>query len=561
MNAVATPAYGEIVEDVAEFFAPMSSDLVDSLIGEYDAARKRLEHMASAVSSEACRGVLHYFVEGNVRDERYTLPKTVSELFGLEGAVAHLNADFWNRALRLTDVLDYMPQKRRDEWFEQIKNPLGRKNNRHTSEAELPPLPEFEEASVRATLSGLLASRAQFFAERVDGIFRALSREHVTNCPQGFNKRMILLRAISSYGTVDHSTAGVINDLRCVIAKFMGRDEPKYGATDALITAARQDNGQWMGVDGNAMRIRIYNGVGTAHLEVHPDMAWRLNAVLASMYPAAIPAEFRTKPKRAKKIKDFELFDKPLPFAVVELLARMEPAKRKKEVQFRDYWDPIPRTRKFGYGEKDKAALAQAEKVLEAIGAVRDKEGNTEFWRFDYEPGQVLNEIVCSGCIPDQKSHQFYPTPATVAEAAIELAAVDATPGMNWLEPSAGLGGLADLMPQDDTTCVEISELHCQILKAKGHVVFEADFLKWGPATGKYDRIVMNPPYSEGRWQAHLQHAATMLKPGGRLFAILPSSAKGKDILPGLKHEWSSVYSNEFAGTSVSVVILSASAA
>jgi len=560
MNAVATPAYGEIVEDVAEFFAPMSSDLVDSLIGEYDAARKRLEHMASAVSSEACRGVLHYFVEGNVRDERYTLPKTVSELFGLEGAVAHLNADFWSRALRLTDVLDYMPQKRRDEWFEQIKNPLGRKNNRHTSEAELPPLPEFEEDSVRATLSGLLASRAQFFAERVDGIFRSLSREHVTNCPQGFNKRMILLRAISSYGTVDHSTAGVINDLRCVIAKFMGRDEPKYGATDALITAARQDNGQWMGVDGNAMRIRIYNGVGTAHLEVHPDMAWRLNAVLASMYPAAIPAEFRTKPKRAKKIKDFELFDKPLPFAVVELLARMEPAKRKKEVQFRDYWDPIPRTRKFGYGEKDKAALAQAEKALEAIGAVRDKEGNTEFWRFDYEPGQVLNEIVCSGCIPDQKSHQFYPTPATVAEAAIELAAVDATPGMNWLEPSAGLGGLADLMPQDDTTCVEISELHCQILKAKGYVVFEADFLKWGPAIGKYDRIVMNPPYSEGRWQAHLQHAATMIKPDGRLVAILPSSAKGKNLLPGLTHEWSPVYSNEFAGTSVSVVILAATA-
>lgn len=560
MNAVATPAYGEIVEDVAEFFAPMSSDLVDSLIGEYDAARKRLEHMASAVSSEACRGVLHYFVEGNVRDERYTIPKTVSELFGLEGAVAHLNADFWNRALRLTDVLDYMPQKRRDEWFEQIKNPLGRKNNRHTSEAELPPLPEFEEDSVRATLSGLLASRAQFFAERVDGIFRSLSREHVTNCPQGFNKRMILLRAISSYGTVDHSTAGVINDLRCVIAKFMGRDEPKYGATDALITAARQDNGQWMGVDGNAMRIRIYNGVGTAHLEVHPDMAWRLNAVLASMYPAAIPAEFRTKPKRAKKIKDFELFDKPLPFAVVELLARMEPAKRKKEVQFRDYWDPIPRTRKFGYGEKDKAALAQAEKALEAIGAVRDKEGNTEFWRFDYEPGQVLNEIVCSGCIPDQKSHQFYPTPATVAEAAIELAAVDATPGMNWLEPSAGLGGLADLMPQDDTTCVEISELHCQILKAKGYVVFEADFLKWGPAIGKYDRIVMNPPYSEGRWQAHLQHAATMIKPDGRLVAILPSSAKGKNLLPGLTHEWSPVYSNEFAGTSVSVVILAATA-
>ena len=557
MNAVTGTIHGELIDDVSEFFAPMASDLVDGLVGEYDATRKRLEHMAAAVSSEACRGVLHYFVEGNVREERYTLPKTVSELFGLDGAVAHLNADFWNRALRLTDVIDYMPQKRRDEWFEQIKNPLGRKKNSRASEAELPPLPDFEEATVRATLGSLLASRAKFFGERVDGIFRALSREHVTNCPQGFNKRMILLRAISSYGTIEHSTAGVINDLRCVIAKFMGRDEPKYGATDAVITAARKHNGQWMGVDGNAIRIRIYNGVGTAHLEVHPDMAWRLNAVLASMYPAAIPAEFRTKPKRAKKIKDFELFDRPLPFAVIELLARMSPAKRKVEVGHRDYWEDIPQTRQFGYGEKDKAAQAQAEKVLEAIGGVRDKIGHVEFWRFDYSPTDVIDQVVCSGCIPDHKSHQFYPTPENVAQAAIELAMFGAEPGMNWLEPSAGQGGLADLMPKDRTMCVEISELHCKILEAKGHMVKQADFLTL-PANGPFDRIVMNPPFSEGRWQAHVEHAATMVKPGGRLVAILPPTAKNKDWLPGFDLEFSKTYSNEFAGTSVNVVILTA---
>jgi hypothetical protein len=558
MSAVATPAYGEIVEDVSDFFAPMASDLVDGLIGQYDSTRRRLEAMSAAVSSEACSGVLHYFVEGNVRDERYTLPKTVGELFGFEGAVAQLNADFWNRALKLTDVIDYMPQKRRNEWFEQIKNPMGRKANRHSREPELPPLPDFDEASVRATLSGLLESRAKFFGERVDGIFQALSREHVTNCPQGFNKRMILLRAITSYGTVDHSTSGVINDLRCVIAKFMGRDEPKYGATDALITAARKHNGQWMGVDGNAIRIRIYNGVGTAHLEVHPEMAWRLNGVLASMYPLAIPSEFRTKPKRAKKIKDFELFDKPLPFVVIELLARMKPAKRKVVNGHRDYWDDIPCTRQFGYGEKDKAAIAQAEKVLEAVGGVRDKEGNAEFWRFDYHPADVLDQVVCSGCIPDHKSHQFYPTPEAVAVDAIELAQIQ--PGHSVLEPSAGQGGLADLIPElAFTQCVEISELHCKILAAKGHSVKQGDFLAL-PVNGPFDRIVMNPPYSEGRWQSHIEHAASMLKLGGRLVAVLPASARGKVVLPGLKHEWSKIYANEFAGTSVSVVILAATA-
>jgi len=73
-----------------------------------------------------------------------------------------------------------------------------------------------------------------------------------------------------------------------------------------------------------------------------------------------------------------------------------------------------------------------------------------------------------------------------------------------------------------------------------------------------YDRIVMNPPFSEGRWLAHLEHAAAMLADDGRLVAVLPASAKGKDVLPGWSCEWSRTYDNEFAGTSVSVVIMTA---
>ena len=73
-----------------------------------------------------------------------------------------------------------------------------------------------------------------------------------------------------------------------------------------------------MTIDGGALRIRCYLK-GTAHLEVHPDMAWRLNGVLASLYPAAIPAEFRQKPK--KRLKEFAMMERPLPFAVIKVLA------------------------------------------------------------------------------------------------------------------------------------------------------------------------------------------------------------------------------------------------
>ena len=559
MAAVQKIIDGELVADASEFFAPMAADLVDSLIGQYDAARRNIEALAAAVRNGQNASALHYFVEGNVQEQRHSMPTTVEALFRVDGAIAQLNADFWSRALRMTDVMDYMPQKRREEWFEQIQNPQGKKKHRSSwdkvaVEWEVQPLPEFEEGTVRATLAGLLSARSQFLAERVDGIFRALSREHVTNAPQGFGKRMIIQNVFG------YQTHGHITDLRCVIAKFMGRDEPKHGATDPVIKAARRQNGVWMNVDGGSLRIRVYGGVGTAHLEVHPDMAWRLNAILASLYPAAIPSEFRTKPKRAKKIKDFELFDRPLPFAVVQLLADMKPATKRVKVGHRDQHEEIPGSRTFGYGDKDKHALAEAEKVLRAIGGVVTpgvKGESLEHWVFDYNPTEVLDQVVCSGCIPDQKSHQFYPTPENIALAAVELAQIEPNHGV--LEPSAGQGGIADHLPQLQTTCIEISALHCEILRAKGHSVIEADFLKCALGQPKADRIVMNPPFSEGRWQAHIEAAAALLKPEGRLVAILPASAKGKELLPGFTHDYSRIYDNEFAGTSTAVVILTAS--
>ena len=556
--------HGEIMEELP-FFAPASTDMIDGLISEYRRDRAALVHVADFMHNNSA-GVLHYFIEGNTPDQRLSLPKTVSSLFQLDNAIGQLNADYWNRALRLTDVLDIMPQNRRNEWFEQIRNPMGKKAKKLSvfeiergaiqKEWELEPLPDFEEETVRATIGELLMMRSKFFAERVDGIFRALSGTHVTNEPQGFGKRMIMAGVIGSFGCVDHCKSGHINDLRAVIAKFMGRDEPKYGVTDAVIQAARRNAGQWNSVDAGALRIRVYNGVGTAHLEVHPDMAWRLNAILASLYPAAIPPKFRQKPPR--KSKEFVMMGKPLPFAVVSALAAMKEAHEPIPDDFQKRTRRIPNTLQFSYGSgDDKAVIAEAEQVLESIGGVKlISRGSWTHWQFDYNPEAVIDEIVCSGCVPHQKSHQFYPTPENLARIAVELAGIE--DGHDCLEPSAGTGGLADLMPKDRTMCVEISRLHCKVLEAKGFMVRGSDFMTI-PADCQFARIVMNPPYSEGRWQSHLQHAAKMLAVGGRLVAILPASAKGKDdLLPGLTCSWSETYDNQFAGASVSVVILKA---
>lgn len=190
-------------DPTADFFAPMSSDLVDVLIGQYSKDKERVNQLADHMNSSDAAIALNYFVEGNLYDERHGLPNKLSSLFNRAGAHANLNANYWGRALSLTDVYDYMPQHRRDEWNELIRNPLGKVTTHRDKGA--PAIPDFEEQTVRATLQDLLNNRALFFAERVDGVFRGLSRTHVTNQPEGFSKRMIISRAIE-YDSVDYRT-------------------------------------------------------------------------------------------------------------------------------------------------------------------------------------------------------------------------------------------------------------------------------------------------------------------------------------------------------------------
>lgn len=526
----------EVIEDGAEFFAPVSSDLIDSLIGQYQTSRRAIAEVSAFVNGTTAGGVIHYFIEGNASEERggFSLKRGSEQLFDEKGAVAALNAAYWAKAMNLTDVYDAMPQKRRTEWNESIRN--------HKT-------PDFEEETVRATMTELLGMRAQFLSERVDGIFRGLSGEHVTNAPEAFGRRMIISRVLGSYGYSEHNTCGLINDLRCVVAKFMGRDEPKYQASSHLIDSLKGRWGEWVSIDGGAMKIRLYKK-GTAHMEIHPDMAWRLNVILSHIHPLAIPAEFRQKPK--KRAKEFAMMARPLPFAVLDILACARQATRKVGTGYPQRYEKLPNAVSMsgdGYG---KPAFQEAEAVLESIGGTKT---DAYTWEFDYAPFEVIREIVDSGCIPDQKSHQFYPTPEALAKRAVEWACIQ--DGDRKLEPSAGQGGIAKHMPAG-TVCVEISPLNCKVLEAMGLTTHNADFMEWSKTAPKYDAIVMNPPFSEGRAKAHTEAAAALLACGGRLVSILPASHRNKLELDGCKLEWSEVIENAFAGTSVSVVLLKA---
>lgn len=557
MSAVLDIIDGDDVVTNDTFFAPVSSDVIDGLLGQYQAMRRKIEAVAALFAGDV-GSVVHYFIEGNKAGDgtRYS-SLSAERIFEVGGAVAALNASFWQQALSLTDVYDYMPQKRRDTWNAQIRDPLGVKARGYrgdgAAEWEIEPLPDFCEDSVRPTILALLNSRSAFLAERVDGLFRGLSGHHVTNAPEGFGKRMIIAHVITSYDTTDHSRAGLINDLRCVIAKFMGTDDNMgWNASDALIRRAKYKRGEWITADGGALRIKVFK-VGTAHLEIHPDMAWRLNAVLAQLHPLAIPAKFRQKP--ASRPKDWAPLMRPLPGRVLGVLAGVRAATRRREPAWPERYDEVPNMIAIS-GGLDSDAGREVAAVLESIGGTKV---NAIHWQFDYDARDTIADIVTSGMIPDQVSHQYFPTPDTLAERCIDLAAIG--PHDTCLEPSAGQGSLAARLPAERTTCVELSALFCGILRTKldgaGEVI-QGDFLalaeRWRPT---FDRVVMNPPFSEGRAKLHAARAAALLAPDGRLVAILPASMLRTEFLgDGFEHEWHGPFSNEFDGTGVSVAIL-----
>ncbi|MCW2242221.1 DNA methyltransferase family protein [Azospirillum canadense] len=117
----------------------------------------------------------------------------------------------------------------------------------------------------------------------------------------------------------------------------------------------------------------------------------------------------------------------------------------------------------------------------------------------------------------------FFRTPASLARRVIDL--LDLRPGHSVLEPSAGAGDIADVMAEtvgkDGVTVLEINGTLRNLLNAKGYTLAGWDFFEH---EGQYDRIGMNPPFEGLADTDHVRRAFGMLKPGGRLVAIMAES-------------------------------------
>ena len=145
---------------------------------------------------------------------------------------------------------------------------------------------------------------------------------------------------------------------------------------------------------------------------------------------------------------------------------------------------------------------------------------------FDRDPRQTLQPYLATGTVPriQQELQSFY-TPPAVAEQLLGLAAL--APDDFVLEPSAGMGALAlaaaTIVPQAHIFCVDIDDLACTVLKNAGFAfTYHENFLTWR-VEQRFDVVLMNPPFANGADMAHIQHAHTFLRPGGRLISVIPA--------------------------------------
>lgn len=123
------------------------------------------------------------------------------------------------------------------------------------------------------------------------------------------------------------------------------------------------------------------------------------------------------------------------------------------------------------------------------------------------------------------KDLQYYPTPAKVVDDL--LSDMSGLAGARVLEPSCGCGRIMDALRKAgaDVFGIEVDASRANVARAKGHSVLLANFLETAP-TPVYDRVIMNPPFYGKHYAKHIEHARKFLKPGGKLTAILPATAR-----------------------------------
>lgn len=204
------------------------------------------------------------------------------------------------------------------------------------------------------------------------------------------------------------------------------------------------------------------------------------------------------------------------------------------------------------------AAPALPDRVFDAAPAVapaapKASEPNPEKETFRAMRDQLNN----GGGVQVVSVPQLFPTPADLAARMVEEAGIEA--GHSVLEPSAGTGNIIRAIAQAvdlDQIKLTAVEIH-HGLAATLSTAYEdrintrcADFLQCSAEDlGKFDRILMNPPFADAIDIKHISHALTMLRPGGKLVAICAAGSRQREHFYALIEQCGGEWTDLPAGT------------
>ena len=111
---------------------------------------------------------------------------------------------------------------------------------------------------------------------------------------------------------------------------------------------------------------------------------------------------------------------------------------------------------------------------------------------------------------------------------------------------------------------VEINQTMADALRETADAVKCCDFLDCNKIGGDndfigyFDRIVMNPPFVNGADVKHINHALTLLNPGGRLVALCANGPRQRAAFMDIAEHWEDLPAGSFkdSGTNVNIALM-----
>lgn len=407
----------------------------------------------------------------------------------LEYSLKALKAVYWEKVYKRSNIEHLLSASDKEKWRESFKLDGINKDNY----AELP---DFTYESVVSNVQNWFDNAENFFTDRVDSVFKSLSPGHLTNHPTGFNRKMVF-KYWNEQNIFDQDCGDVhyygrekLHDLRAIIMVVHGLPIPNCGDMyDMLKKLPYKTKHEF---DGGLWSIQLFKN-GNAHVWVDEETSVLLNWYLAQKYPNTLATR-----DVASKVKK-RVFN----YNTIGLSS-----------DFRDLLNKILNK------ENNVNHDSKLNKEFEKYFGISVTDMITNKVNIDESIKSVLN----TG-LPCIKTYQFYPTPNIILKVIKDYLG-NPSADERYLEPSAGCGSIAQLMP-NNFECYEIYKPFVKLLSEKGLKVSEVDFLE-KEGEFSFDKIVMNPPYSLNRCLMHFEHAFKFIKKNGEIYIVAPTGLREK---------------------------------